>query len=461
MSGAKLRVWPAITRARIAPELYGHQLEMVGQSVYEGIWIGRASRVSNEEGLRMDVLAILKHLRVPVLKWPGDTFADYYHWRDGVGTGKPREQRVNIPWQQIEPNTFGTHEFMLLCEKVGCKPWITCNSGTGNFREALDWLEYCTFGGDTALTRLRTHNGHPDPFEVPYWSYASADPEQTLRVLNPDITETRSTANPTQTNKTKHNPIRLSHLLETTGGANFGKDGYLGSIAGYRRFASEILGLLHSLAAINPDVPHPVAVTQWGVRHPEATPESGLDQPCTLRDAILTAAFLHFFNEHADRIQMAAMAQAVNSLLCLVKTQDGEMFLTPAYHVVDMMQPHKGARLLLHDLESPAMVLPATAVGSSTIPALNVSTSRTKKRLCVTVANLSYTDEIPLAVEVREASIVSLSGRMLTAPSAAAENSFESPKVVTPARLTLTHEEHSFSHVMPPHSFAVFTVNLK
>jgi alpha-N-arabinofuranosidase len=461
MSGAKLRVWPAITRARIAPELYGHQLEMAGQSVYEGIWIGRASRISNEEGLRMDVLAILKHLRVPVLKWPGDTFADYYHWRDGVGTGKPREQRVNIPWQQIEPNTFGTHEFLLLCEKVVCKPWITCNSGTGNYGEALAWLEYCTFGGDTALTRLRTHNGHPEPFEVPYWSYASAAPTQTLRVLNPDITEISSAPTTAQTDNNKHNPIRASCLLETTGGANFGIEGYLDSIIGYCRFVSEISRLLFSLAAQRPDAPHPVAVTQWGVHHPEATAESGLDQPCTLRDAILAAAFLHFFNGHADRIQMAAMAQAVNSLLCLVKTRDSEMFLTPAYHVVDMMQPHKGARLLFHELESPAMSLPPSTSGPASLPALNVSTSRSKKRLCVTVANLSYTDEIPLSVEVREASIVGLSGRMLTAPSAAAENSFEAPKVVAPARLTLAHGEHTFSHVMPPHSFAAFTVNLK
>jgi alpha-N-arabinofuranosidase len=218
---------------------------------------------------------------------------------------------------------------------------------------------------------------------------------------------------------------------------------------------------MFSLAASNPDMPPTVALTQWGVRHPEATAESGLDQPCTLRDAILTAGFLHCFNAHADRIRMAAMAQAVNSLLCLVKTRDAEMFLTPAYHVVDMMQPHKGARLLFNELESPTMSLPASPDGPSSIPALSVSTSRLKKRLCITVANQSYSEEIPLSVEVREAGIVSVAGRMLSAPAATAENSFASPKVVAPVRLNLTADGSTFHHVLPPHSFAVFTLALK
>lgn len=461
MSGAQLRVWPAITRARIAPEIYSHQIEMAGQSVYEGIWIGRTSRISNEEGLRMDVLAILKHLRVPALKWPGDRFAEFYHWRDGIGTGKAREQRVNIPWQQIEPNTFGTHEFMLLCEKVGCKPWITCNSGTGTYGEALEWLEYCTFGGDTSLTRLRTHNGSPDPFEVPYWGYSSAEASHSLLRLNSDITEIQENQEAKKSPRNKSVLVRTGHLLETTGGANFGKEGYLRSIARFGRFENQFRRLLLSLAAENPASPPQVAISEWGVRHPEATAESGLDQPCTLRDAILTANFLHCFNEHADRIHLAAMAHAVNALLCLVKTRDAEMFLTPAYHVVDMMQPHKGARLLFHELESPDMALPPSPDGPTSIPALSVSTSRTKKRLCITVANQSYTDEIPLAVEVREGTIASLSGRMLSAPAATAENSFATPKVVTPARMNLTADGNTFHHVLPPHSFAVFVAVLK
>ncbi|MBL7649345.1 MAG: hypothetical protein JNK74_24470 [Candidatus Hydrogenedentes bacterium] len=461
MTAAKLRVWPAITRARIAPEIYGHQIEMVGQSVYEGIWIGRASRISNEEGLRMDVLAILKHLRVPVLKWPGDTFANYYHWRDGIGTGKAREQRVNIPWQQIEPNAFGTHEFMLLCEKVGCKPWITCNSATGSYRDALEWIEYCTFGGDTSLTRLRTHNGSPDPFEVPCWTYTGGGDEESLRVLNSEITETSEAKLPTKTNQNATKTHHTSHILETTGGASFGKEGYLHSIASFCRFESSFRRFALSIASTSPENPPTIAVSQWGVKHPEATPESGLDQPVTLRDALLTAAFLHCFNDHAAQLRLAAMAQAVNSLLCLVKTRDSEVFLTPAYHVVDMMQPHKDARLLFNELESPRLALPPAAGGPSSVPALSVSTSRARKRLCITVANLSCTDEIPLQVEIREATIVNLSGRILTAASPTAENSFEAPKVVTPARLNLTPEATTFSHVMPPHAFAVFIVTLK
>lgn len=451
---ATFRVWPAITRATIAPELFGHQIEMVGQCVYDGIWVGRASRIPNEEGLRMDVLAILKHLRVPVLKWPGDDFANYYHWRDGIGTGQARTVRLNIPGQQIEPNTFGTHEFMLLCEKVGCKPWLTCNSLTADHREALEWVEYCTFGGDTSLTKLRSQYGSPEPFEVPYWSHSPAQSNLTLRALNPEIMELSSTdpTEPMQTDKHQNKPL----LLDTPQGRRFTNESYLDSLSRCESSCVSVDRFVSLCDYQSPKSTVPVAVAPWAIVHPEASAESGLEQPCSLRDALLAARLLHHLQSHAGRIRLAAMAQAVNGLLCLVKTRESELHLTPIYHVVDMMQPHKGARALYGELDGPSIKL-----ASGSLPALSVSASRIKKRLCITVANLSYDDTVPFFAEVREAAIGTVTGRVLTAPSAGAENTFEAPKTVSPARLNPVADGNGFRCELPPHSFSAFQLTLK
>lgn len=465
MNGATLRVWPAISRGVIAPELYGLQLEMVGQSVYEGIWTGRAGRISNEEGIRTDVLAILKHLRVPVLKWPGDDFARYYHWQDGVGTGKAREQRVNIPGQSIEPNTFGTHEFLLLCEKVGCKPWLTCNHGTGSGADALAWLEYCTFGGETALTRARSQHGHPEPYEVPYWSHGGLESLAGLRALNPDVTEITNIKTNQSQYKSSYSKWRLcalSHRLRTTAGRDFGDRAYRASFLGLRHFEEDLIRLISSLDAASPLKKTKIALSGWGVRHPEASPESGMDQPSTLRDALLAASMLNLLNEYAGRIALACLGEAINAGHCLAKTQGRDMYLTPTYHVFDLMSPHKGARLLYRELECPKMAMPKDRDADlASMPALNASASRTRKRLCITVTNQTYGDTIPLTVEIREAEIASVAGRLLHAPNASAENSVGAPKTVWPRRLDVTPDGTAFRCDLPPHSFAAFTVTLK
>jgi alpha-N-arabinofuranosidase len=114
----------------------------------------------NENGIRLDVLAALKQLRAPVIKWPGGCFPTTYHWRDGVGPADQRPQTANIWSQQAEPNKFGTGEFLQLCAAADCAPYVCLNMGSGSVGEALEWVEYCNHGGDTSVTRLRS--GRPN-----------------------------------------------------------------------------------------------------------------------------------------------------------------------------------------------------------------------------------------------------------------------------------------------------------
>src|SRR5215216_1409621 len=157
----KLSIDASKTGAKIDRQLFGQFAEHLGHGVYEGIWVGPDSRIPNTRGIRNDVVAALKALRVPNVRWPGGCFADEYHWRNGIGPMAQRPATLNPNWGGvIEPNTFGTHEFMDFVEQIGADAYISVNVGSGTAQEAADWLEYLTTPQPTALAKERAANGH-------------------------------------------------------------------------------------------------------------------------------------------------------------------------------------------------------------------------------------------------------------------------------------------------------------
>ena len=129
--------------------IYGQFAEHLGRLIYEGLWVGEGSPIPNTRGLRNDVVAALKELRVPVLRWPGGCFADEYHWRDGIGPRDKRPRRPNASWGGVDTNAFGTHEFMELCEMLGADAYINGNVGSGTPQEMMEWIEYLTSDSDS------------------------------------------------------------------------------------------------------------------------------------------------------------------------------------------------------------------------------------------------------------------------------------------------------------------------
>src|SRR5690349_20071010 len=153
------------TGATINRNLFGQFAEHLGHGIYDGIWVGPDSKIPNTRGIRNDVVAALKALKVPNVRWPGGCFADGYHWRDGIGPH--RTVRLNPDWGGvIEPNTFGTHEFMDFIDQIGSHAYVSVNLGSGTVHEAADWLEYMTAGQATTLSKERATNGHPAPYKV-------------------------------------------------------------------------------------------------------------------------------------------------------------------------------------------------------------------------------------------------------------------------------------------------------
>ena len=155
--------------AKISRHLYGHFAEHLGRCIYDGLWVGPNSKVPNTRGIRNDVVQALRKIKIPNLRWPGGCFADQYHWQDGVGPADKRPRRVNIHWGGVvEDNSFGTNEFLDLCEQIGADPYVAANVGSGSPQEMADWIEYMTFRGDSDLAKLRQANGRAEPWKVPF-----------------------------------------------------------------------------------------------------------------------------------------------------------------------------------------------------------------------------------------------------------------------------------------------------
>src|SRR5437867_1649693 len=136
----------------INKNIYGHFSEHLGHCIYEGLWVGENSPIPNTKGYRNDVVAALRTLKVPQLRWPGGCFADEYHWRDGIGPREKRPSMINTHWGGVkESNAFGTHEFFDLCEQLGTEPYISGNVGSGTVQEMMQWVEYMTSDADSPM----------------------------------------------------------------------------------------------------------------------------------------------------------------------------------------------------------------------------------------------------------------------------------------------------------------------
>ena len=150
-------------------DIFGQFAEHLGEGIYGGVWVGKGSPIPNLRGIRSDVVAALRAIKVPVVRWPGGCFADEYHWRDGVGPAAKRVTTVNTNWgNTVEPNTFGTDEFMDFAGQVGAEAYISVNVGSGTVEEAGDWLGYMTAAAPATAAKERAANGHAAPYRVKY-----------------------------------------------------------------------------------------------------------------------------------------------------------------------------------------------------------------------------------------------------------------------------------------------------
>ena len=425
MTDASVTVHTEAGIDRIEPELHGHFSEHLGRCIYDGIW---HSQSADGDGYREDVTTLLSDLDMPVLRWPGGCFADDYRWEDGVGTRENRPRRRNLFWSQDraevpeEPNTFGTDEFLTFCERVGTKPYLATNVGSGDPQEATDWVEYACYDGDTELANRRRKNGRDEPYEVPYWGIGNENwgcggqmsPEQYAREYRRFATYVGSMDNLMLDDELEliacgfqdheWNHRLMKEVSQSSWGVEFPLDhltlhhyyGRTMSVAeadedDYDQFLVEALEIddhIERIAAtINTfattrDIG--IIIDEWGAWHTEAVAESGLEQPGTVIDALSAAAVLDVFNDHADVMTMSNIAQTVNVLQCLVETAGDEAWARPTHRVFDLYAPHKGNEAVQMSVDAPTR-----EVGDDELPLVGASASVSDDgETYVTVTNL-------------------------------------------------------------------------
>ena len=147
------------------PMIFGGFLEHFGKQIYGGVY-DPGSQLSDNEGFRTDVIDALNELKIPIIRWPGGCFVDGYHWMNGVGEN--RQPTDDVRWGVIEPNTFGTHEFIELCRRLDAEPYI-CHNGLADVKEMTDWVEYSN-ASEGKFASMRKENGYPAPLNVKIWS---------------------------------------------------------------------------------------------------------------------------------------------------------------------------------------------------------------------------------------------------------------------------------------------------
>ncbi|MGA2260841.1 MAG: alpha-N-arabinofuranosidase [Acidobacteriota bacterium] len=445
----------------ISKQIYGHFAEHLGNCIYGGIWVGENSPIPNVRGIRMDVVAALRQIQIPNLRWPGGCFADTYHWMDGIGPRDKRPSIVNTNWGGVtEDNSFGTHEFMDLCEQLGTEPYITGNVGSGTVREMEQWVQYLTFDGKSPMSDLRRANGRDKPWHVEFWGLGnetwgcggSMRPEYYADVLrqfqsylynfgdnrlfkigcgasddNYGWTDVlmRETAPKIQGLSLHYYTVDWANKGSAT---NFGEREWF-KVLKKTLFMNDIIER-HSAVMDKYDPRKRVGliVDEWGTWYDvePGTNPGFLYQQNTLRDALVAGINLNIFNNHCQRVRMANIAQTINVLQAVILTRDDKMVLTPTYHVFDMYKVHQGATLLPLEVKSADYVFE-----NDRIPAISMSASKDSAgRIHITFCNLDPRNANTISVSLRGAIPTKVSGHILTSDSMNAHNTFDKPDVV-------------------------------
>ena len=406
----------------INPAIYGQFAEHLGRSIYEGVWVGEDSPIPNTRGYRNNVVAALKELGVPVLRWPGGCFADEYHWRDGIGPRKQRPTRVNTNWGGVvEDNSFGTHEFLDFAELIGADAYVNGNVGTGTPQEMAEWVEYITSDANSTLANMRRQNGRDKPWKLPYFAvgnetwgcgggmrpeyYADLYRQYATFIKTPKENRPQkiaSGANASNTQWTevlmreavKHMDALTVHYYTLPTGqwthkgsaTQFTEEEWIVTLARTLRMDSILTDHEHIMDKYDPQKRVGLLVDEWGAWYDvePGTNPGFLYQQNSLRDALVAAVNLNVFHRHADRVRMTNIAQMVNVLQAMILTDGPKMLRTPTYHVFEMYKPFRGATALSVELSAPEY-----RIGSTTVPAVHASAARDARgEIHLAVANL-------------------------------------------------------------------------
>lgn len=482
-------------KTTISRQIYGHFAEHLGHCIYGGFYVGEGNtKIPNTNGVRNDVIDALKKLKIANLRWPGGCFADTYHWKDGIGPKDKRPTMVNAWWGGVtEDNSFGTHDFLNMCELLGAEPYLAGNVGSGSVQDLADWVQYVNFNGKSPMSDLRKQNGREKPWHVTYWGVGNeawgcggnmtpqhyADVYRQYATFMPAMSnETKifriaSGANSKDYNWTevlmKNIPLNMVSGLalhhysviewrKKGPAVDFSEQQYFETMKSALFMDSLVTKHSAIMDKYDPEKRVALVVDEWGGWYDvePGTNPGFLYQQNTMRDAMIAGATLNIFHNHCDRVRMANLAQTINVLQAVILTNEEKMILTPTYHVMEMYNVHQDAKMVPLTIKCNDYVF-----GKEKLPAISASASKDSTgALHISLVNIDAKATQQVNITLEGGNYKTVGGRILTSTKLQEHNTFEEPAKIKPAPFSgASLKGKTLSVKMPP--FSVVVLELK
>ena len=483
-------------------------------------WIGAASLMpaDNVEGMRRDVLELIKPMAPPMMRWPGGGYSDTYDWRKALGPRARRPPQAILPFGQpygydhgIDPDDFGTDEFLRFCELLGAEPYVTANFGMGTPEMAAAWVEYCNGPANSKWGAVRAANGHPKPYGVKYWSigneiyghpFESGNTNaegyatyfipfaQAMRAVDPSIrlTAVWEFANPkwgeVVTKKAWEqidffsvhhyypgsfwHPDLLNRPLQTyqavVGNPSFAEDEFRKIISLTDKVSAGRKQIMIALDEWNEwdwDYPRPVVSSRsWVNQVVDYLNKSGLEFNHTQRDGMFGARMLHVMMRLADRIRIGSRSFTINGLGA-IRTNSTQAFVTASGKMIELYRQHSGDTLLKTESQAPTFDVPEE--GWTKIPYLDAVATRSADghRLFLHLLNLHPQEAMAVRIHIDGGDVEPRGDVWQIAPGDFLSRNDFGITNVDIEHLAAEGLALDFTRSLPPHSATILGINLK
>jgi alpha-N-arabinofuranosidase len=497
----------------ISRNIYGHFTEHIGGVIYDGVWVGKDSKIPNVGGIRKALVEALRRIKAPVIRWPGGCFADSYDWRDGIGPADRRPTRTNF-WetdpdarrlnekgvQLFDTNAFGTNEFMQFCKLSQAEPYVAANLRSLSALDFDRWVAYCNSpAGSTTFANMREADGSREPFNVRFWGvgneswgcggnfkpedYAAEfrrfstwvpaygqdlyfvgagpsdnDLDWTRRFFDQIFSGPRAYRNRHFRGWSVHHYSRVPN-----GDAlRFGREEWYALLRTGYQMEQIIVDQWAVMGEYDREHRVKLVVDEYGSWHGEGTeidPTHIFGQQITIRDALLTALTLDCFNRHAEKVDMANCAQLVNNLNALFLAHEDKFWATPNFYVFEMYAAHQGAQAVRAAFTAPR-ISPSITGFSKGFWGLQGSASLSGKSLTITAVNPSTDTPREARVRIRGGNVASAKATVLNSNDIHAHNTYEQQDTVVPKQAAVRIEEQVLWFSFPPSSVTKLELEL-
>jgi alpha-L-arabinofuranosidase len=507
-SGGPARV--AIHRARIRADVDRHVLgsflEHLGRAIYTGVY-DPGSKLADAKGFRKDVIAEVKGLGVPIVRYPGGNFISGYHWLDGVGPKKDRPTVLDRAWNTTETNQFGTNDFMDWCAQVGTEPLLGFNFGTSTAEMAAALVEYCNVERGTKWSDLRRQHGYERPHNVRYWCMGNemdgtwqighmtaraygrmaADAARQIRVVDPDVKLIAcGSSTPELATYLEWDREVLEECYDVVDGISLHR--YYGNTPEYTanssaRFLAMNLDMERQILEIGAVCDYVqglkkspkrlwLSFDEWNVwyrarsgdavdGHRKQAPHL-LEEVYNLEDALLVGGLLNSLMRRSDRVKVACLAQLVNVIAPLMTNDSGVLRQTTYYPYAWALAHARGQVLDLTVQSETYRIKPdgleASLARLDDVPFVDVAATSDRQlgQVCVFILNRDLDHERELVIDWRDATPSRvIACETLTDPDLKAVNTFANPSQVVPRRLDAPNVGSTMTFKLPARSYTV------